>query len=343
MSSECRDVIKEGDNAPFVVERYAISGGTISGQEPNSGVVWNNCPASALDTASNRGHISISLPINSFYVPQLLKRTNPSRPSVDLGVALVELRELPRTIKDLGDLRWSKLQEFLKENKTTYRRLKKVAKVNLLVQFGLMPLFSDLEKLCIFQKYVDQRMKEIAKLKTRGLRRTIELGRESDTQSDTYTLQSNRLFLTGKRTRVTSVTIRGHIRWYVTDGFNQYTDEQLRRRVIRIVSGEVVDFSTVWETLPWSWLLDWFTNLGDQVASRRNLLNAHHDTPRIMRYTKTVTQTTCNPPPGISFKTIDSVVEHKTRSLSAALTSAQLPILSAKQLSILGSLSISRR
>lgn len=117
--------------------------------------------------------------------------------------------------------------------------------------------------------------------------------------------------------------------------------------MIRVALGGTVDLATLWELLPWSWLIDWFSNVGAFLAARRNILGwvpgqCFTMTHTVLGVDHRIDLT------GSSFKgtmtTPNFVRETKSRTVGVpVLPEAQLPILNLKQIGILASLAILRR
>lgn len=347
MSSVCDDVVLPGDNQYFNVHRYTRSGGLVNGRRGSAiagYTYYTDWPGSNLWTGTMPiSHLSVSSQTNSYYASTVLSRTNPSRSSVNALVNAIELRELPGLIKDTYSYRLSNL---LRSGALKgFRFLPKAAKLNLLVQFGILPLLGDLSTLTQFQSLVDARMREIDRLRTRGLRRTVDCDTNSAHYFDgnyiTFSASGTNNIVRSNLTRVTTLTVRGHVRWHVSFGFPQ-SDDEMRRRVTKAVAGLDVNPSTIYELIPWTWLIDYFTNLGNIVKAVDNTIGAHHGQVMIMRNTRTECtidntrqgSTTLSVSPG------RSTIETKSRVSASPSLSASLDLLTPGQMSILGSLSV---
>ena len=119
-------------------------------------------------------------------------------------------------------------------------------------------------------------------------------------------------------------------------------NHDIRADALKVVNGNMIDFETIYNLLPWSWLIDYFTNLGDFISAGRNKVEARHDSVIIMRDTKTSvsvngSQTNdgrvkCTP--------IENRRRTYTRDPATPQLSAHLDFLTVSQTSILGSLSV---
>lgn len=338
------DFPHSGDCQPFNSITNSISGGTIDGAYggPLATRFENYLCTYQAATAGDLGHVP--LPALDYYAlaSQLLARTNPSRSSSQSLVAIAELREIPQTARELHDFRMDKLFRFIPLK--SFRLLGKAAKLNLLIQFGLLPLYQDIAKMGEFIKLVDARVKEIERLRTRGLRRTIELHTDSATEwRYNQSLHSAYCAVTGDISKNTKRIIKGHIRWTVSDNF-YVSDSSMREQCALDIYGLRLDPTSIWQAVPYSWLVNWFTNIGDFTANNRNSFNAVHSMPLLMEHKVTHVATTVKSSPTFDvdpfhWKEVYNTSDEKARWPQTAGLTAQMPFLTGRQLSILGSLS----
>lgn len=291
-----------------------------------------------------------SRPSNSDLAVRLMAGTNPSRPVVNLPVAIFELRELPDLIRSFGR------QAIIRMIRA--RKARDIASFNLAYQFGLKPMISDVSKLLDFQTQSDNRLALLKKLQNGPLLRKMQLYSSSVDSEPNTAITSNSspsLFVVDHVLRriSTSRKVWGYVKWSPTSDFasefprSPEGDAKLNARARQIVLGMTLDTYTLWEALPWSWLVDWFGNCGDWLSSKRNLVPVSAETPRICETTTTVYSWECvncstnREITGGKFGT--TTLTSKTRNLaSAALPSAHLPGFSAGQMNILSSLAVLR-
>lgn len=339
------DVVGEGDNAFLDIDRWTYSGGLLNGRMPSmiTGYEYFNWPLIGPAHGGGSGwysHLNTTSQTDSTYASRTLARTNPSRASIEAVINGIELREIPSLIKDTADYRISKLYKYISPSK--FRLLKRAAKLHLMWSFGIAPLISDLAKLPQFQDLVDQRIDELERLRTRGLRRTITLDRLSATDvALNEPIWTSNGTIRADRYKYTDVTIRGHVRWYAHPHLLTKSDDEMRALAKKVIAGLSIDFGTAYELIPWSWLVDYFTNLGSIVAASKNTVSASHSSVRIMRHTRTRSYSRNHTgSPTLSMTPGYCEHETKTRRLASPSLSAHLGLLEAPQLSILGSLSI---
>jgi hypothetical protein len=345
MHEQCVDDVGVGDNGPLTITRISRSGGTISGVQPAGSYTWNNYPCTWVTDVYTITPLAIAgRPTNSFMAASLLARTQPLRVSTVSWEYLNDLHDLGSRAKDEMGRRLGLLKKVAPP--AMWRHLKFASRLNLLYQFGILPLISDIETLFKFQKSVDKRIAELKRLyQNTGLRRTVPLWKGSNyTTFHNQTIQSQGVSLSCSVAKLTTSEIRGHVRWHAIVPITP-SDEQLRSMAKKAILGLTIDPYTVYELMPWSWLIDYFFNLGTNIKANKNQLTMFHDSVRIMEHIRTRTTTSnhtsktystgivrCSP--------IFITTESKTRSLATPTVSASETILTNSQLSILGSLGV---
>jgi hypothetical protein len=276
---------------------------------------------------------------NLAYAAKLAARTNPSRPYVDVPVAILELGDITKLVRDSG-------RNFIQ----------RAGGANLKYQFGIAPLASDLAKLTQFRRAFVKRKAEIERLAgPKGLRRTVDLGAGAHGGTDTRDFQTNLALVTNRRRNwLTRENVRGHIRWKAAPEFSNLNraslDSQSMERLIQRTMLGITryggDLSTLWELLPWSWLVDWGTTVGDYLAAKRNIIPAQLHDIRIMRHlhsewtwNREVYAT--NPEGYMTPGYRNLITKNRSPSLPVVPT-AHFPFLSGKQVGILSSLAVTR-
>lgn len=322
--AQCTDESPGGFSALTVV-KHRVEGGLASGKQ--GWYVYSNYPLEACRSGTAQlsfvNRSTLGLLGDSDYASKLVAQTNPSRPDIDLPVFIAELKDLPETFARNGG-----------------KLLRKIAKYNLQYQFAIKPLVSDLLKLITCVDMIDRRFEELEKLSKTGLRRKRRLDSGSFTQNGTMALNSQvGLSMTNRPTTVAyAAKVWGSVNWFPSASFPR-DSTNMRSVARRAVLGLTIDGATAWELIPFSWLADWYTGLGDFLMASRNIVPCFHDTPFIMEHQVKEFVALANPPPGVSCSDFHTFSERKTRSRSSpAPITATLPALTGKQLSILSSL-----
>nr|UJQ84926.1 MAG: hypothetical protein 1 [Leviviridae sp.] len=337
-SETVEDVVGQGDNQPFVVSKWLKEGGQFSGSVGSYSI---NGYAASIMFSTGTLTTPVALPTANYatLASQLLMRTTPNRSSSQILASLAELGELPSLVRDSYANSMERM--FKRIPPKAFRTLDRLAKRNLMVQFGLMPMISDLNMLLKFQALVDQRVSELEKLRTRGLRRTITLQTDSGISQFDNTNHSNGWIYVSTMHRRTTRVIRGHVRWTLQSNF-VLSEANMRSLAARTVTGNKLDPLTLYELFPWSWFIDYFTNLNHFVKLSRNIIPCTHSTPRMMVHTET-TLTSSNGRsawPNLTMTPIKSRSIRKERFARVASLAAHRDFLSKSQMSILGSLAI---
>jgi len=262
---------------------------------------------------------------------QLLQEPNPSRPYVDVPVEVLQIGEIFQLIQKRGA-----------------SLIKELGRENLRYQFGIKPVVDDVFKMFNFHDQVSRRVLEVKRLQSRkGLRRTVIAGQSSLASDVLWTQQSNGIFLSTRARGNTVFTKKVHCRWLpIGDLSKMYTPAEMSKLIQRCVLGLTVDFSTVWELIPWSWLIDWGANVGTFLQASRNIIPAQLTTCVVMLHTHTEWSS-----PGLTginngnryrLQPIQIIREGKTRTSVSPSVTAQFPFLSGNQLGILASLAVTR-
>lgn len=212
-----------------------------------------------------------------------IKRKRPGNPAADVGQFLIELRELPRV---------PILQDRVKH-------LRDVGSEYLNIEFGWRPLLNDIKKLAALQLTLQDRLRRL--VKDNGISRRIRskkrgdpltavvaegvftpvfghLGSVADGGSSeldsVYCLGPFPYFdpnpgFTGQtayKVTQTNQTVDwecGTFRYYVPNiGSSEWTE-----RAINALYDVNVTPSVLWSVYPWSWLIDWFSNVGDIISN----------------------------------------------------------------------------
>lgn len=228
-------------------------------------------------------------------------RTSPVKPIYQFGVSLAELRDIPRmllsTHKFVGKLHTLRLH---KNPKWTLRKFLKDWKVRgrdglgsdyLNLQFGWAPVLADLLAIFNSGENLSKRLHQLKKDNGKPIRRSAELMTTSSERiienltglglTFSPTLSSYLYGPTAANYRFTRESYKRRI-WY-SASYTYWIPElhdpktsswqifNLKRRIL----GIRLSPDTIYRSLPWTWLIDWFTNVGDVVANMSNNAEYH--------------------------------------------------------------------
>lgn len=325
----CSDVVGSGDNAPLNVFHETVDGGRLT--KPNVGFFsswFTDYRVDMLDTSNCFDHLGLLGDIfDADAATQAAARTNPSRPYVDVVTNALQLGELFTLIRDGGN--------------TFFRN---IGNNNLMYQFGIKPVVGDLVKLLNFTDQVNRRVGEIQRLRSQhGLRRTCSIGNYSNSAKVNKFIQTEGLFLREDFDVTTSLTIKAHCRWLPAgDCLSLARPDEMRALARRAVLGLTVDSSTLWELIPWSWLIDWGSDIGQYFTAHRNIIPATLSDVSVMRHTRTVAEWPGKAQDDWSCSGIRYVRENKTRATSFVAPVAHFPFLNGTQMGVAASLAVTR-
>jgi hypothetical protein len=327
-----------GNEHPFDLKRRLIEYEPLNGTSLDvftgtESVTYNNYTPSLLDIAHE--HIPMgSPPSNGALMSELLAKTNPSRPVVDLPVFFWELRELPSLVKTTGE-------NLLKRSAGSY----------LSYEFGWKPLIGDLVGLMKFQDHFHKRETEISSILLQG-----GVKRRRSLRDDTFFEEDNRILLDTvgttlrvNRTRLTRRRIWATTRW-VPDSTRMppKTVREIQSLARKAVLGLAVEPATLWQAMPWSWMIDWFSSAGDYLEAHRNTVPAIHQKGCVMTQTETYTNffrgegLDAGWPRVLGGSGSQYYVTKRRRVQVNPTIAAYFPFLSRRQVSILGALSVTR-
>jgi hypothetical protein len=275
-----------------------------------------------------------TLPNDTATITDVMARTNPSKPEVSLPILIGELKDIPAML--------------LAKGKRFIDGAPNSSAVN--YNFGWAPLISDLKKMADFTAHVDKRLNEL-----RGLHSQKGLSRSRNVFSERFlgqgsptTFQSAWGYSAGGYVTTDHKARKwGSVRWIPNVPFKG-TDGELASLARHLVHGWDISpgavAATIWELLPWSWFIDYFSNVGDYLSSNRNGANAIASmgcvmTHRVTMREQIITSSSSN---GI-FTPGRHRVEEKTRSQATAGITATIPFLSVGQLVTMSSLAQSLR
>lgn len=212
-------------------------------------------------------------------------KTNPGKSHIDLPVFLFELRELPKMIRDAG----------LAFNGRAPRTStpKRLGSAYLSWQFGWKPLIQDLSSLVDFTQAVEKRKEEIRQLITKG----GYTGKYTDHSGvgggeNHYLITLNTLpWVVGRVTSTTSVRRWAKTRWKPELPPALLKDDRelariARRSVLGLSAGQVT--TQAWKAIPWTWLIDWFTNIGNCLQATNNSIASLTSGIPVMTHSVTV-------------------------------------------------------
>lgn len=202
-------------------------------------------------------------------------RTNPSQPSVGLAVSIAELKDIPRMIHLRSFDEIEHIRRFGRQPGTG--KGGRGSNSVLASEFGYQPIIRDIQSVFRIPQLIESRLKTIRRLGKGATSRTRDLfaGFNSSEQNSTVTMCSQPITLTStKQYTRTHETWQGTARWEANFDIGSLTDSEMLKLAARVSTGLDASqlLSGAWELLPWSWLIDYFGNVGDLLSLTQNAL-----------------------------------------------------------------------
>jgi hypothetical protein len=270
-------------------------------------------------------------------------RTNPSRPELTPLTLLQDLKELPRMLRDIPPLI---------NTPKTLLSAKELANKHLAVQFGWIPFVKDMLQLLDLQAAVNKRSHELSRLYSgAGSRKRVSFGEvnRNGTVTRTNSIGFGSSFKYTQDVKFSS-KCWATVRWKpVNRPFFSPTTSALNSQARRLVLGLTPEglAKGAWDVIPWTWLLGWFTNVGDYALATSNSVPATRTSTCLMIENQlTISAGSIVPTGADSFEIVHSGVYKETtkaRYVGGLLTPGfNIPFIGLSKLSVLNSLAIQR-
>jgi len=319
--------VSEGDGLYMSLEHYEQEGGRLNGHSPSA--TFSNFYGTVYDNWSNFPHHSIpDVPTDPQVALNAASRSNPSKPVVDVPSEIGQSADL------IGLLRL-KGRNIIKHAGNLY----------LAKEFALDPIFRLVKQ---SHKFVDQyhrRMKVLQRLQGKGkYRKTTKHGTYSRSGTYSKVIQSQGVFIQKDFFANTTVDVRATTTWFPNGNFSSLDAKSLRLLNHRILSGmknggiSPIDLHLIWELIPWTWLIDWFTGMGDFISLMGNTVNFSCGGVSVIRETKTTYENGGGTVAGVRYDPVTIRRRNYLRRPTVVAPYAQLPILNGEQLGILAAL-----
>lgn len=304
----------------------------------NTYTVKDFYPNNATTFPNDTTHEAVPLLSVAAATTKLLARTNPNRVESSIPQFIGELKDVPNLFRARAAGLHAKRPKFGSTAGGTYLQWK----------FGWEPLIRDLQNFLNGQNLVDKRVKELQNLYLNGgISRRLRLSSGSGHGDGTLTILSfpPTFIIKGRYSRITKGSQWGSVKWVPTAVPKDMSNESLRKLARDAVFGVGgVHISDVWELLPWSWMVDWSSNIGDWLQSRRNRIPVVPRDICIMQYRETKgSWTRADQETWLAGGGGTTLLETKERFMGVDSLSASIPFLNGGQLSILGALVAARR
>jgi hypothetical protein len=291
---------------------------------------------------------------------QILAETNPQTPHVSVPSVIGELKDLPSLVKGWGDtLLKAAFRGTTRGLPGLVRKsLGLAANANLTWRWVVRPMASDLRKLFDFVRAVNNRLDELYSLReNRVLKRRCHFGKAQAVTYDEalhWFHAGYGVLLQGPLKTTWTKEVWGTAQWKIapdsqlpSKGAGEL-NQLARNLAFGLTSHEAL--AAAWELTPWSWLADWFGNVGDIIAATNNSVGLTWSKLCLMRHMFCHVDADINWSQSTPWVTLDSdyvlIWERKERWPVFPVIPfplPNLPTLTGGQLSILASLAALRR
>lgn len=298
-------------------------------------------------------------------------RAKPGKPIVDLGQFIGELHAAPALplraltgtagTTGLGGI-ISGIQSLPKRNRAAVDYARGAGSEYLNWEFGWKPILNDLRKMLNFQKHLHRRLAQLKRDNGKPIRRSVTLVDIEDVLTNTWGTPVENPFypyvhpfyhVNGSGTSGSKVIasrkdwFEARFRYWIPD--IESPDWPARAQIALLGANPTPDL--LWNLLPWSWLIDWFYNVGSVISNMsenaaENLVAEYAYVMSHVKYSTHVLQqgtlSTKNGPVKCTAKA-EYTKELKRRSYANPYGFGLTPgDLSGRQKAILGALGISR-
>jgi hypothetical protein len=254
------------------VSRLAFDRLPIYGQ-PKAGLVGKTRTDARVELAGLQG---------ANYTKGIL-RTRPGQSEASLGQFLAELKDLPTVpgrglLKALQGVPLKKIVPAIRARAASF--LGASASEHLNYEFGWRPFLKDLRDFRALSKRIDTSLQRLIRENHRNIRRRASLGRDRVTVQDYNTPNAynfplwdcggfDAMAATSGHTYISGYTTTETRTWFVAGYRYDIPDTNSwlwRGRAAAVLYGAFPTPELVYSVTPWSWLADWFTDLGDLVG-----------------------------------------------------------------------------
>lgn len=300
--------------------------------------------------ASNVNPAFSSPPSGAFKdINKVIASHHPGEPAVALPVFLFELKDVPDMLKhafgrarDLNRVaRSDRHQDVMKYLKSSKGRSEDWLNWN----FGWAPLLSDLITIFDLSEELVKRARQIKRAKRGFIRKKSNIGTWSNTYGPTR-VSYNSVGFGLYADMVVSETHKRWVssKWSVSQEMFHAASDLRNLQLLKAIAGLDISLTHAWDAMPWTWMVDWFTGLGDIIHAQQNRFGIGFQSACLMNH-RTL-QATASPygmPNWFTASTYRLTRESKYRTpVAPSLLNLGINILNPKQLATLGSLVVTR-
>lgn len=209
-------------------------------------------------------------------------RLRPDLPDFSLATSLYELKDLPNMFRDYVKVMRGELDRAARHRHgRRYTALSWSGKWYLAIEFGWLPLYKDIQNFCEAQQGKQKRLTQLIRDAGRPVRRSTTLTDEAGDSGVKRYSKSYLSSLDGTPHHPTFVTqcydygpeshvrterrttdrtwAEGRFRYFLPPGPR---DVEWKKSMLRRIMGGRLTPDVLYNIMPWTWLIDYFTDLG---------------------------------------------------------------------------------
>nr|QDH89950.1 MAG: hypothetical protein H1Bulk29117_000004 [Leviviridae sp.] len=262
---------------------------TYTGSAWDDGTWGSDSISSYLDT---------SIPVLSGYDTIAWDKLKPQPSPGNLSQFLYELRDLPKMLETTANLFWNSWRSFGGGYSKIVMHPTSVADNFLNHEFGWVPFLSDLQKLYSLYVNSSEYIAQTVKMNNTFVRKHRVLD-QSDVQqlvmrgytpgidpfTDDMRLMCNQMTVDGipcwgtmdiTRRVKTRVWAEGSFKYYrpeFDDNLMHFGSQLSNVRRLMTIYGLRINPTVIWKLTPWTWAIDWFTNVGQFIQHHDEFVN----------------------------------------------------------------------
>lgn len=226
------------------------------------------------------------------------------------------------------------------------RPISELANDHLQYAFGWAPLLSDLSKIWDVSEWTDQRARMLLRAQQQGF---ITRTKQRGTHSQRFVVNNEPYntfgySISGVATTDCSSRAWTSSRWrYVGSIPFGSSLSQARQGLKSAAYGWDLTFDTIWNAIPWSWMVDYFTDISDILSIHSNKAGFKFDSAVAMEHRMITTEV--EPKRGLELgaSKVTILRESKARTIATpTIFDAQINFLRPKQLANLVALGVTR-
>lgn len=251
-----RDVVNGCISSKTWREGGIANGTTVRGAGTKYYIEYINWPCDHFRTLI-LGHLPVTgVPSHQEVATEVASRTNPSNASVNLPVSIFELKDIPRMLQR--------------------KSLKQKGNSVLEGTFGYEPLLRDFQGMLHAVNSIESRIATLRMLGKGKLSRTRTIfsgfASSLNTSGVLVDYHARGSIYADRVLHTTRVSKQGTASWRPTYDISQLTEKELWKQAVRLIYGldPQALWSDIYQVLPWSWLIDYFSNLGDLMSLTNN-------------------------------------------------------------------------